>query len=61
MVLSEEPGEIDKKMWYDGIRNRFSTALLDFSDEQLEQGIEELEEQFKDQDVVMTGIACLTV
>jgi hypothetical protein len=37
-------------LWFDAIRNRFFSSLLRFSDKQLEQGVEELEEQFKDQD-----------
>ena len=53
MVAGTEPGEMDKRVWYDAIRNRFiSCALLDFTDEELEQGIQELEKTFKSQDVL---------
>jgi SAM-dependent methyltransferase len=52
VVIGTEPGETDKRLWYDAIRNRFFFIMQKFSDEQLEQGIEELEEQFKDQDML---------
>jgi ubiquinone/menaquinone biosynthesis C-methylase UbiE len=51
-VLCTEPGQTDKRLWYDAIRSRFFSLLMRFSDEQLEQGIEELEEQFKGQDTL---------
>ena len=52
VVSSTEPEEMSKKLWYDAIRSRFFSLLLGFSDEQLEEGIEELEEKYKGQEVL---------
>jgi len=42
--------EVEKALFYECIRQRYTTPLLQFSDEELEQGIQELEEMSKDQD-----------
>ncbi len=47
-----ESNHISKKLWFEGIRSRFSTGLLKFSDKELEEGIQELEERLKDIDVL---------
>ncbi len=47
-----ESNHIRKKLWFEGIRSRFSTELLKFSDKELEEGIQELEERLKDKDVL---------
>jgi SAM-dependent methyltransferase len=57
VVAGTEPGETDKELWYDAIRNRFFSLLLKFSDDELERGIEELEEQFKNQDTLKYDMA----
>lgn len=44
--------EVDKMVWYDSIRSRYSMSLMTFSDAELEDGIQELEEEFKDQSVL---------
>ena len=46
-MLGSEPVEVDKKLWYDGIRNRSMSVFFKMSDQELEQGIEELEEKFQ--------------
>lgn len=51
-VSDTELIEYNKSLWYDCIRNRFVFTLLKFSDAELEQGIAELEEEFKDQDIL---------
>ena len=51
-VLGTEPVEVDKKLWYDGIRNRSLLVFFKMSDQELEQGIEELEEKFQGQEVL---------
>ena len=43
---------VNKELWFEAIRNRFSSGLLKFTDEELERGIQELEEEFKDEDVL---------
>lgn len=50
-VSDTELIEYDKSLWYDSIRNRFVFTLNKFSDAELELGIAELDEKFKDQDV----------
>lgn len=55
-VTDTEPAEMDKALWYESIRKRFSSSLLKFSDEELEEGISELEEQFKDVQVLKYDI-----
>ena len=52
VVSVVEPGETDKKLWYNAIRNRIFWTCAKFSDEELEQGIKELEERFKGQDII---------
>ena len=50
-VKSEGPvtGEMDKQEWYQNIRKRLSSYLVSLSDEELEEGIKRLEEEYKDQ------------
>ena len=48
-VLGVERGEVDKALWYESLRKRLASFLAAFSDRELEEGIEELEEEFKDQ------------
>ena len=48
---------MDKELWYRSIRNRLSSSLRRFSDEELEQGIEELEREFKGKDMLMFDLA----
>ena len=57
MVSGAEPGEVEKELWYCAIRNRLSSVLLKFTDEELEQGIQELKEEFKDKDVLKFDIS----
>lgn len=52
VVFGTEPVEFDTKVWYDSIRNRAISCFTKFSDEELEQGIEELEEKFQGEDVI---------
>ena len=52
MISTKESVDVNKAMWYEGIRNRCNTGLLNFSDKELEQGIEELEEKFGGKDVL---------
>ena len=52
MVSGTEPARMEKSLWYSALRNRLASMLLGFSDEELEQGIEELEEQFEGKDVL---------
>ena len=52
-----ESMECEKSVWYDSIRNRFMSSLKTFSDQELEQGINELEERFKDQDILDLELA----
>ena len=52
MVSGAEPGEVEKELWYCAIRNRMASVLLKYTDEELEQGIQELKEEFKDKDVL---------
>ena len=52
-----ESVEIKKSLWYDCIRNRFMSSLQTFSDQELEEGIDELEEKFKDQDILRLDLA----
>ena len=54
--FSTEPVEIDKTLWYDALRNRCISFLQNFSDEQLEQGIQELEEKYKGQNILKYNI-----
>lgn len=57
VISSTEPGEMDKKLWYDAIRSRFFSLFLRFSDQQLEEGIDELEEKYKGQEVLKFDMA----
>lgn len=57
VVAGKEPVEMGKGLWYEFIRKRLATVLLRFSDEELEKGIEELEEKFKDMDVLKFDLA----
>ena len=43
---------VNKELWFEAIRNRFSSGLLKFTDEELERGIQELENEFRDEDVL---------
>ena len=61
MINSVEPVKVEKKLWYEAIRNRFSTVLINFSDEELEEGITELEKKYSDVntikfDLTMVGL-----
>lgn len=44
-------------MWYEAIRKRCSSVVLQYTDEELEEGIKELEEEFGDRDVLKFDIA----
>ena len=57
MVSGAEPGEVEKKLWYCAIRNRVSSVLVKYTDEELDQGIQELEEEFKDKDVLKFDVS----
>ena len=62
MVSQSQMQEVNKSFWYDSIRNRYDTALMRFTDEELEKGIAELEEKFKGQEVLhadMTMDGCV--
>ena len=52
MVTGSEPVQCDKALWYECIRNRFLSTMRELSDAELDAGIEELEEEWKDQDVL---------
>lgn len=41
-----------KARWYDMLRNRFMSNLQDFTDEEIENGIAELEQKFEKQDSI---------
>ena len=60
-VSGLEPVEMEKGLWYDGIRNRLYSTLRGFSDEELEQGVEELEVQFKDSDVLKFDVGYIGI
>lgn len=51
-VKSTESMEVDKLFFYEKIRNRYSSILLKFTDEELKEGIKELEEKYKDTEVI---------
>ena len=57
MMSGAEPGEVEKELWYSGIRNRMASVLLKYTDEELEQGIQELQEEFKDTDVIKFDVS----
>ena len=57
MVSGAEPGEVEKELWYTAIRNRLASVLLKYTDEELEQGIQELQEEFKDTDVLKFDVS----
>lgn len=57
MISETETIEIGKEFWYEAIRSRSASVLQKFSDDELEQGIEELEEQFKGTDVLKCDLA----
>ena len=57
LVSGFEEAEVDKELWYEAIRNRLATVLLNFTDEELEIGIEELEEEFADRHVIKFDLA----
>lgn len=56
-------GKVDKELWYKSIRTRLSSFLSRYTDEELEEGINELEKEYKDQTVVKleTTISVLIV
>ena len=61
IVSATEKLECKKSEWYEGIRKRYVSSLEKFSDEEIEEGIKELEEEFKDKetllfDVILEGI-----
>ena len=55
-VVGLEKGIMEKALWYEGIRNRLATFLATFSDEELKEGIKELEKDFKDQETIKLDI-----
>ncbi len=52
VVSGTELVQCEKALWLECIRNRFVSSLRNFSDSKLEEGIKELEEELKDQDMV---------
>ena len=56
MVSATETLECKKSLWYECIRKRFMSSLDKFSDEELEEGIKELEEEFKDRDTLLFDV-----
>lgn len=42
----KEPVEMDKQFWYETLRSRYSSTLTYFTDEEIEEGIDELEMKF---------------
>ncbi len=52
VVSGSESNQISKSLWYEAIRDRFSSGMLKFSNEELEEGIQEIEEKLKDKDVL---------
>ena len=42
----KETVEIEKELWYETLRGRYSSTLMHFSDKQIEEGIRELELKF---------------
>ena len=57
VVTGMEPVEMEKSLWYEAIRKRSSSALRSFTDEELEEGIRELEEKFAGSNVLKYDIA----
>ena len=39
--------KLDKTRWFEKIRQRFMSNLANFNDEEIEQGLRELEEEYK--------------
>jgi len=50
--LRPYPLTLEKVRWFKMLRQRFMSNLANFSDEQIEQGIEELEEKYKDKETL---------
>lgn len=61
MVSDIQPVEVNKEVWYGSIKKRFMTPLQKFTDEELVEGIKELEEQFKGVDVLKCDIIVYAV
>ena len=55
-VAGVEKVIMEKMLWYEGIRNRLATFMVTFSDEELEEGIKELEKDFKGQETIKLDI-----
>lgn len=56
-VFAMERVEVEKELWYDTLRKRFRSTLRLLSDEEIEDGIRELEGTFKDADVLKLDMA----
>ena len=61
VVKGVEVGEMDKQLWYESIRNKASSSLEKFSDDELEEGIKELEEQYKDAKTIKLDISFIGI
>ena len=48
LAFNTQSVEVEKERWYDCIRNRYRSTLMPFSDQELEDGIRELEREFED-------------
>ena len=52
VVESSGHVRLEKALWYEAIRNKFMSHLAKYSEEELEEGITELETCYKDVDVI---------
>ena len=56
VVSATEPVQLNKELWYNGLRRRCFSGLERFSDEDIEQGIKELEEEYSNKDILKFGL-----
>ena len=57
VVTGVESVQLKKEFWYSAIRNKVVSGFERFSDEDLEQGIKELEEEFSSEDILKFDLA----
>ena len=58
VTRSTEKFSLPKAQWYAGLRDRFLTKLECFTDEEIEEGIRELENEYSGQDVLEIETGC---
>ena len=55
-ISGTESVQLNKEFWYNGLRGRCISGFERFSDEDIEQGIKELEEEFSNEDILKFGL-----